>query len=712
MSSKTIIFAVERGGKLEGRHEFSQNVIKVGSLPSSHLRLVDGAVSRMHAVIEISDDGAVSLIDLGSAAGTHVNGHKINKSPLDHGDEIRVGQTTLHVGLDREPPILQTAQRPVAHEELGQDIDFGDTDASGAGSGDVPTQVASAHAVQMAEPTEAYSAEQSARIALLAKRGNPFPATPPPLGPSKQRTEEVTDRTRRQTADEGEVRPASLRPDVQVSEGEQVAYHLVASGPAVTPSEVETDATHVEVMVMWGKNTVLHVSHISGAAHFVVGEPGKGKDEQVDYLLASSVLGAERFKLVSSDGTGAVAVTIPAEARAEVSHKGQAYGLEQLRQMGHIKPSPEGAGASEYYLPPEASISIEKQNFTFVVRPVAAGKPIVGGMPFDGSLLNYIAASALFFFGLLGMFYFLPPSSDALSIDQLDEDAELIQYLLESAEEKKPPKPIVKGPSAAKEGGSGERHKGDEGKMGDKKAPKANKRYAVKGPKDNKDPHMARAVSAARNAGALGVLAQFMGSLNAPTSPFGRDTALGRDYTNALGNLYGSSIGAAAGIGGLGLSGAGSGGGGDGEGTVGMGKMGTMGHGSGGGRGQGYGKKAGGLGGRGSKVPTIRSGPVKSVGGLSKETIRRVVQRHRAEVRGCYEAQLTQQPDMQGRVTIGFVIAPTGRVQSSVVAGSTVKNRRVEQCIASAVKRWSFPAPDGGGVVSVNYPFLLAPTGG
>jgi hypothetical protein len=27
--------------------------------------------------------------------------------------------------------------------------------------------------------------------------------------------------------------------------------------------------------------------------------------------------------------------------------------------------------------------------------------------------------------------------------------------------------------------------------------------------------------------------------------------------------------------------------------------------------------------------------------------------------------------------------------------------------VASAVRRWTFPAPDGGGLVSVTYPFTL-----
>jgi TonB family protein len=216
----------------------------------------------------------------------------------------------------------------------------------------------------------------------------------------------------------------------------------------------------------------------------------------------------------------------------------------------------------------------------------------------------------------------------------------------------------------------------------------------------------------ARTAGILGVLQQTTGAWNSPTSPFGRDTALGNDPMSALGALMGDQIGENFGFGGLGLRGTGRGGGGTGEGTIGLGNLGTIGHGGGGGSGSGYGRGAGGFGGRQARVPRIRSGAADVRGSLSKEVIRRVIRRHINEVRFCYEQELNQRPDLEGRVTISFIISPTGAVQSSAVANSTMGNARVESCIAQAVRRWSFPAPEGGGIVVVNYPFMLTASGG
>jgi TonB family protein len=87
--------------------------------------------------------------------------------------------------------------------------------------------------------------------------------------------------------------------------------------------------------------------------------------------------------------------------------------------------------------------------------------------------------------------------------------------------------------------------------------------------------------------------------------------------------------------------------------------------------------------------------------------IRRVIRRHINEVRFCYEQELAQRPDLSGRVTVSFIISATGAVQTSSVANTTLNNARVEGCVAQAVRRWTFPAPDGGGAVLVNYPFVL-----
>ena len=59
------------------------------------------------------------------------------------------------------------------------------------------------------------------------------------------------------------------------------------------------------------------------------------------------------------------------------------------------------------------------------------------------------------------------------------------------------------------------------------------------------------------------------------------------------------------------------------------------------------GRGAGGFRGRDAKVPQIRSGNADVRGSLSKEVIRRVIQRHINEVRFCYEQELNKEPNLK-----------------------------------------------------------------
>lgn len=187
--------------------------------------------------------------------------------------------------------------------------------------------------------------------------------------------------------------------------------------------------------------------------------------------------------------------------------------------------------------------------------------------------------------------------------------------------------------------------------------------------------------------------------------------ALGGADRADTGAIAGGEIGDEFGGGGLGMRGAGRGGGGTGEGTIGLGNLGTIGHGAGDGSGSGYGTGAGGLAERRAAAPRVRTGDATVIGSMSEEVVRRVIRRHVNEVRYCYESSLARRPDLMGRVTVAFVIGPTGTVVGSSVANSTVEDPAVGACIAQAVRRWTFPAPDGGGVVQVTYPFVLDASG-
>ena len=94
-----LTFRIFKGDQLLREERLSLSVIKLGKVPSAHLKLDDETVSRMHAIIEVNGPGDVSIIDLGSTKGTFVNGQKVNKAKLQSGDTIVVGETRIELAI-------------------------------------------------------------------------------------------------------------------------------------------------------------------------------------------------------------------------------------------------------------------------------------------------------------------------------------------------------------------------------------------------------------------------------------------------------------------------------------------------------------------------------------------------------------------------------------------------------------------------------------
>jgi hypothetical protein len=502
-------------------------------------------------------------------------------------------------------------------------------------------------------------------------------------------------------------------------DGERVAYQMVSTAPPLDPADVDSAESAVEVLIMWGAFSILHVEHLSPPRSFYVGDATDAKGKSTtDYLIGSESIGGSRVPIAVESGAG-VAAVIPRGATGSVTFNGERIGFEELAAQGLLHACSELAGATQYPLPAGATARVEYGGFTFVITPTAAARRVgtVGASQPRWQDSAWVFASLAFNAALLVLFYVLPPKSSTLSLDLLSADSRLSRYLIVPPvppEDDPLPEWIDKANSKDAEGGTGKRAEGDEGQMGKQEAQKTNKRFAIKGPPDNQNPEMAReqAKEMAANAGIIGTLRRAVGAWNSPTSVHGADAANGADPIAALGALMGDPIGANFGFGGLGPNGHGHGGGGTAEGAVGVGDIDTVGRGAHGGNGFRYGERVGSLGDHHPKVPRIRGKEAVVSGSLSKEVIRRVIGRHINEVKFCYEQGLTQRPDLQGRISIKFAIAPTGAVQFAGRAESTLENPKVDACIVQAVQRWNFPAPEGGGIVIVTYPFVLEQTNG
>lgn len=486
-------------------------------------------------------------------------------------------------------------------------------------------------------------------------------------------------------------------------------YTLLQSGPAVPSEEVELgNAYAVEVRVLWGSST-LHVSHLSPTKSFYVGESQAGED--CDFLLPEEKIGVARMPLVVGYGSEA-AVVLPPGATGYVEMSGRPrQSLEQARHQA--RPCSTWDGAEELLLPLGATAHIELADLVFRVAAVRAGKPIrralVDGV--DRSAAGFFGLSLLSFASLAtAMAYFLPPLG-------LEDDEQLMarrqvlvqQYLSAAAEREQEQARQEPGAEARREHAdrSGQQAAGESGAMGKTTRHAKPGGFALQGPRDNPDPHLARAhaLQEARNFGVIGMLsASFAGDPNVPTAVWGRDTFLGTDDVNAHGNLWGDDIHDAGGTNGLTLTGLGEGGGrrGVGVGLDGIGTIGAAIDGTGGlsrGRLPENAHRSG--------PPTLRMSTPTVSGRLPPEVIQRIVRQNFGRFRMCYEQGLRHNPNLTGRVGVRFVIGRDGAVSNVSNGGSDLPDSSVVSCVLSSFYGISFPPPEGG-IVAVTYPLMFS----
>jgi hypothetical protein len=699
--ARPIGIRIHRGSDLLETQVFERDIIKIGRLASAHLRLEDPKVSRIHAVIEISDAKEAAIIDMGSAEGTRVNGEKVSRARLKHGDEIGLGDSRLVVVLDDveiaalkggEGAAVAPAADPAVTDITRATLDVAPamTATNGgvfqSGETDVTALRAELQASMPTPATDVFNRsgidvalESLAPQAPLAELPAPAPATatvtptltPPTLSPptappmAAPTLPPVSARTAPPipSARTAPPMPASILPPL----------------PPIPEDAITPENRYIEVTLRWG-GSVTDVKRVKSVPRFTVGkENGDDIFVPIDggsYNLLTSQAG-QGWKVRFKDGmSGNV-------SRGDAS--------VPLAQAGAI---PDG-DAMAIPLTDDTVVSIGIGYHSLEVRAVPKSR-IVPIIPFfdalwaNAALVTIFAASAM-----IATTVFYPVGMDNLDDDLLTNPTKFQTLIL-----KPPPKDNaflnkLKGPKEAKQAAAK-----DNGKAGDKKAdPKKDKgKLATKAKEKPTDEQVVAGKMAALfgDKGTEGISQLFGGE------------SKGGALEAALGGIDGAKVAAGYGSGGLGLRGGGPGGGGVGVGTLSTGKIGTRGRGSGE---TGYGTGEGGLGKKSDRDISITTGTPVILGSLDPEIIRRIVREHAGQIRYCYESELTRTPGIYGKIVMKWVINGEGRVMQATPAESQMKNANVESCLASRIKTWVFPKPKGGGIVIVNYPFVFKQSG-
>lgn len=671
--SRALRFEVWRDDQLVDVTTLTQNVIKIGRLPSSHLRIDDESIARMHAVVEVQGD-RLRLVDLGSSVGTTVNGERVHKSAaVQVGDAISIGRYSVRLAAP-----TRDVQRPsmLPSAASTERTDAPDVAEVMAVYGDTVLDVQ--HVGHRTDRKLAYASLALGGALLLGGAG--YVASQTVLRGEAWSTYEVQ---KAEAAIAG--RPAPQAPGSSWS-GLGVFLGLAGLVPLGFG------------LVRLGDRD---------RSRYTIGEGA-----QTSFATATASLSTPDFPLVAANEGGETCVQFTPGMEGHVTVEGQRYSLQELVSSGQATVQ---GSAFAFPLPTGARCRIQHEDVTFHVNGVKPGRVVAGRGTTDKNFWLYNAASLIGIGTLLGLAQLAMPDEADFSLEDAQSSNRFVGYIqqpdVEEDAEEPDEEPLDDGKAKADPGDPGKRAPGTEGKMGkpDSKVAAA-KRFAQRGPK-NAQQQMSRNFSpdiAARQAGILGMIQSDSGHFLA--SPNGGNFSVGNDDADLWGNMTGTEIGESSGMAGLGLAGAGRGGGGNADGLLGLGNVGLIGTRGSGGDGTGY-THGGGAGFEKRKPgkPRVRVAKSTVRGALDKDIVRRVVRAHINQVRHCYNQGLVRDPTARGKVAVQFTIGQTGKVPLAVVSKTTLKDAAVGNCIAKAVRRWKFPRPAGGGTVMVTYPFVLNP---
>lgn len=456
---------------------------------------------------------------------------------------------------------------------------------------------------------------------------------------------------------------ATLGEDDVLATQNPLAWLLEASALASDALADRTRGRVLEVAQLFGSDVV-------AMRHF-------GRDRAVrvgrgDFEAPLELLPAEDHPLLSHDGESWVAVLDPAwEAFVEVGSARRS--VAELHAEGLARLFPDGL--LRVRIPDEGRLAVQIGGTAFLAQPVYLCRPgpLLPPLSIDRSVAGAAGAMALFAV-IAGVLMATVPPPPQLS--RMEKESRLVELWKETPPPPPPVAQVVKRPA---EGGGA---KGEEG-------------ASVKDP-GAKDPLKRKELDKdiATAAGVVGAIAN-----DAALDALLGETGLPSDLQQAVGSMIGVRA-TQNGIG-LGRRGPGIGGGGTADAVGGLGPRGR-GPGSGGfASGGEFGKKVAG------DFADIGGTPI-ILGSLDKAEIDRVIKGHLAAIRHCYQRELQRRPDMSGKLSVRFVIAKDGSVSQATTRSSSLESPAVESCVNERILRLGFPAPRGGGIVIVTYPFVFA----
>jgi len=110
-----------------------------------------------------------------------------------------------------------------------------------------------------------------------------------------------------------------------------------------------------------------------------------------------------------------------------------------------------------------------------------------------------------------------------------------------------------------------------------------------------------------------------------------------------------------------------------------------------------------------SGVPRLKAQAVTVGPAVSVAVIRRIVRQKRAAFRLCYRSGLQKTPKLRGRITVEFVVDPSGAVtRATQTSSTTMPDASVVRCVVRSFDGLVFPRLSAGTLI-VDYPLEFVP---
>jgi TonB family protein len=521
----------------------------------------------------------------------------------------------------------------------------------------------------------------------------PSPMMPPPSARPQTRPSAVLPAGMQPRFDES----APLEPIRRITK-ERLHAAAVESKPhpALAAEEAMTKENRLlEMRAYWGE-VLLGVYHYKEPKAITIGETKKA-----DFFISSEGLPSEAYPIIRfMEGEYVLTFTNTMEGEVEIG--GELNPLQVIRGSSIVKKDSGLEASYSMALPPESRAILHWGGATFALRFVAPAKGVPKKMleNMDLAFLNMLLLSIFFHVSLVVTFLVYPYDTESLREDLFSQPDRFAKLVLEPQKEKKSTQDMLKKMRESVE-------KKQEA-MKEKEPPPDKNKVVIPQVTEKVRPKKTEAQKQAEvkqkftklfsgASGASGAAGSILGG--------GGGGSLSGTLSNVIGTAGAGS--ATAGLAGFGIRGGGpltGGGMGTSRGIAGIGTSGRL-----GGGGMGYGSGVG-IGGRKDRNLIGFSTPVV-MGALPREVIQKVINENKQQIRYCYEVELQRKQDLEGKVGVKWIIAATGMVAKVLITESSLKNKNVEECIMAKIRTWKFPAPAGGGIVEVNYPFVFRASG-